>query len=126
MSLSRDKFQRVFKLLGTNELLPNGVINELSGQRYCVEEAFTQVLCTNLLFLICGPNSDQLNNVSVTSCLYFSIFLIFGALPVSSTPHYWGYEYSYNYLYEYSYNSYLIDDKIFTYILSNLCVIQVT
>lgn len=57
-------FQRVFKLLGTNEILPNGKINELAGQSLCLEEAITQVLCTNLLFLICGFNEEQLNAVS--------------------------------------------------------------
>uniref|UniRef100_A0A2A4IVE2 Lipase n=1 Tax=Heliothis virescens TaxID=7102 RepID=A0A2A4IVE2_HELVI len=51
----------VFKLLGTNEILPNGKINELAGQSLCLEEAITQPLCTNLLFLICGFNSEQLN-----------------------------------------------------------------
>ncbi|KAI8427546.1 hypothetical protein MSG28_002059 [Choristoneura fumiferana] len=44
-----------------NEFLPNGKINELAGQMFCIEEAFTQVLCENLLFLICGYNEEQLN-----------------------------------------------------------------
>ncbi|XP_037866672.1 lipase 3 isoform X1 [Bombyx mori] len=51
----------IFKLLGKNELLPNGKINELAGQTVCVEEAITQFLCTNLLFLVCGFNEEQLN-----------------------------------------------------------------
>ncbi|XP_013200390.1 lipase 3 [Amyelois transitella] len=51
----------LFKLLGRNEFLPNGKVNELAGQSYCVEEAITQVLCTNLLFLLCGFNVEQLN-----------------------------------------------------------------
>lgn len=52
------------KMLGANEFLPNGKINELAGEKYCLEEALTQVLCKNLLFLICGFNNEQLNSVS--------------------------------------------------------------
>ncbi|KAG6444048.1 lipase 3 [Manduca sexta] len=51
----------IFKLIGADEFLPNGKMNELAGQKMCIEEALTQVLCTNLLFLICGYNIDQLN-----------------------------------------------------------------
>lgn len=58
-------FQLIFKILGTNEILPNGKINELAGQTLCLEEAITQSICTNLLFLICGFNADQLNTVSI-------------------------------------------------------------
>ncbi|CAH0404644.1 unnamed protein product [Chilo suppressalis] len=55
----------VFKILGRNEFLTNGKINEMAGQSYCVEEAITQALCTNLLFLLCGYNSEQLNSTMV-------------------------------------------------------------
>lgn len=51
----------ILKILGTNEILPNGKINELAGQKLCLEEAITQSICTNILFLICGFNADQLN-----------------------------------------------------------------
>ncbi|KAG7311752.1 hypothetical protein JYU34_002811 [Plutella xylostella] len=56
-----DTLEVVFKMLGANEFLPNGKINELAGQRFCTEEAITQLLCTNLLFLICGFDEQQLN-----------------------------------------------------------------
>ncbi|XP_049866872.1 lipase 3-like [Pectinophora gossypiella] len=56
-----NSLETIFKILGTNEVLPNGKINELAGQSLCTEEAITQVLCTNLLFLICGFNEEQLN-----------------------------------------------------------------
>ncbi|XP_059059307.1 lipase 3-like [Achroia grisella] len=56
-----NSLERIFKIFGTNEFLPNGKVNELAGQSYCVEEAITQVLCTNLLFLLCGFNEEQLN-----------------------------------------------------------------
>ncbi|CAH2066163.1 unnamed protein product, partial [Iphiclides podalirius] len=57
-----NSLERVMKLLGANEFLPNGKINELAGEHLCVEEAVTQVLCKNLLFLICGFDNEQMNN----------------------------------------------------------------
>ncbi|XP_072937332.1 lipase 3-like [Epargyreus clarus] len=56
-----NSLERVLRLLGANEFLPNGKINELAGERLCIEEAITQVLCKNLLFLLCGFNDEQLN-----------------------------------------------------------------
>ncbi|XP_041980001.1 lipase 3-like [Aricia agestis] len=53
---------KIIQLLGPDEFLPNGKINELAGQRLCLEESYTQVLCKNLLFLICGFDTEQLNN----------------------------------------------------------------
>ncbi|XP_014362640.2 lipase 3, partial [Papilio machaon] len=57
-----NSLELVMKMLGANEFLPNGKINELAGEKLCLEEAVTQVLCKNLLFLICGFNNEQLNN----------------------------------------------------------------
>ncbi|GBP33663.1 Lipase 3 [Eumeta japonica] len=56
-----NSLERITKLLGANEFLPNGPINNFAGQVLCLEEALTQFLCTNLLFLICGYNEEQLN-----------------------------------------------------------------
>nr|XP_026487533.1 lipase 3-like [Vanessa tameamea] len=56
-----NSLERILKLLGQNEFLANGKINELAGKRFCLEEAVTQSLCTNLLFLLCGYNEAQLN-----------------------------------------------------------------
>ncbi|XP_053602237.1 lipase 3-like [Plodia interpunctella] len=56
-----NQMEILFKIFGQNELLSNGKVNELAGQKYCVEEAITQALCTNLLFLLCGFNEEQLN-----------------------------------------------------------------
>ncbi|XP_063358669.1 lipase 3-like isoform X1 [Cydia amplana] len=56
-----NSLELIMKIIGANEFLPNGKINELAGQTFCLEESITQVLCTNLLFLICGYNGDQLN-----------------------------------------------------------------
>ncbi|CAH2104943.1 unnamed protein product [Euphydryas editha] len=51
----------ILRLLGQNEFLANGKINELAGKSLCLEEAMTQSVCTNLLFLLCGYNEAQLN-----------------------------------------------------------------
>ncbi|CAG9784621.1 unnamed protein product [Diatraea saccharalis] len=60
-----NSLETIFKILGRNEFLTDGKINDMAGQSYCVEEAITQVLCTNLLFLLCGYNSEQLNSTMV-------------------------------------------------------------
>ncbi|CAG5056535.1 unnamed protein product [Parnassius apollo] len=57
-----NSLERVLKLLGANEFLPNGIVNELAGELLCVQEAATQILCKNLLFLICGFDNEQLND----------------------------------------------------------------
>ncbi|KAL4715160.1 hypothetical protein ACJJTC_012207 [Scirpophaga incertulas] len=56
-----NSLERIVKILGVNEFLTNGKINELAGQKICIEEAITQSLCTNILFLICGYHEEQLN-----------------------------------------------------------------
>ncbi|XP_037024933.1 lipase 3-like [Bradysia coprophila] len=49
-------------LLGIYEFLPNNEIMSLLGQAACRDEAWFQVVCSNVLFLIGGFNSDQTNN----------------------------------------------------------------
>ncbi|CAK1549662.1 unnamed protein product [Leptosia nina] len=56
-----NSLERILKLIGANEILPNGNLNKLAGEKLCVEEAITQSLCTNLLFLFCGFDAEQLN-----------------------------------------------------------------
>ncbi|VVC97305.1 lipase 3-like [Leptidea sinapis] len=52
----------ILKLIGANEILPHGELNKLAGEKLCLEEAETQVLCKNLLFLVCGFDAEQLNS----------------------------------------------------------------
>ena len=54
--------------------MASGFINELAGEVVCREEAITQALCTNILFLLCGYNEAQLNKV--TSFIYFYVLVI--------------------------------------------------
>ncbi|XP_022116482.2 lipase 3 [Pieris rapae] len=56
-----NSLETILKLIGANEILPNGNLNKLAGEKLCIEEAITQSLCTNLLFLFCGFDVEQLN-----------------------------------------------------------------
>ncbi|XP_045511169.1 lipase 3-like [Colias croceus] len=56
-----NSLERILKLIGANEILPNGMLNKLAGEKLCLEEAITQVLCKNLLFLFCGFDAEQFN-----------------------------------------------------------------
>jgi len=48
-------------LLGIYEFLPNSETLARLGQAACRDQAFFQSMCTNVLFLIGGFNSDQMN-----------------------------------------------------------------
>lgn len=48
-----------------HEFLPNNDLLALGGQAACNDEAVTQILCSNVLFLIAGFNSDQLNQTMI-------------------------------------------------------------
>ncbi|XP_032510738.2 lipase 3-like [Danaus plexippus] len=56
-----NSLETILGLIGANELLANGVINDIAGKTLCHEKAVTQILCTNLLFLMCGYDESQLN-----------------------------------------------------------------
>ncbi|XP_023955273.2 lipase 3-like [Bicyclus anynana] len=56
-----NSLEKIMRLIGTNEFMANGWINEIAGQKLCLEEAVTQSLCANILFLLCGYNAQQLN-----------------------------------------------------------------
>lgn len=57
--------QEAAKLLGVYEFLPASELFILGGKDLCRDKAVTQVLCENILFLIAGYQSDQLNHVSL-------------------------------------------------------------
>lgn len=50
--------------LGIYEFLPDNDVMNLLGQAACRDEAWFQAMCGNVLFLIGGFNSPQLNAVS--------------------------------------------------------------
>lgn len=48
-------------MLGIYEFLPSNTLMAIAGQSFCNDDALTQFLCTNTLFLICGFNKNNLN-----------------------------------------------------------------
>ncbi|KAG8230457.1 hypothetical protein J437_LFUL009946, partial [Ladona fulva] len=60
-----DSIDIITGLLGVNELFPSTALFDFLGAALCKDEAITQSLCTNILFLICGYNSKQLNETTI-------------------------------------------------------------
>jgi len=59
----------IAKLLGMHEFLPNNDIMKLAGEYLCRDESITQILCTNVMFLVTGYNSEQLNTTMLPAIL---------------------------------------------------------
>ena len=51
--------------MGYYEFMPSNELLTLIGQVYCNEQAITVDICANVLFMIGGYDSGQLNKVSV-------------------------------------------------------------
>lgn len=51
-------------MLGAYEFLPTMEFLQIAGQSLCRDEAIFQELCANVLFLLGGYNSEQLNRVT--------------------------------------------------------------
>lgn len=58
-------------LLGVDYIAPSDAFLVLAGKEMCRDRAPTQIVCENLLFLIMGYTSDQLNNVSCNETFIF-------------------------------------------------------
>lgn len=59
----------MMKMIGFNELQPKPeLINEVV-KLICDEDAWTQPVCTNLIFLVAGVGSDQLNKTMLPAIL---------------------------------------------------------
>ncbi|XP_019872675.1 lipase 3 isoform X2 [Aethina tumida] len=52
-------------IIGLNEFLPTNNILSLAGQALCQERAVIQELCANILFLIAGYDSEQLDRATL-------------------------------------------------------------
>lgn len=72
ISLMVNQMEKLLKILGIHEFLPNSDLMAMAGQILCKEEAVTQALCYNAIFLVTGFNSEQLNKV----CFAFTIILL--------------------------------------------------
>lgn len=55
--------QKVASLLGIDYIAPSDEFLVLAGKDLCRDRVPTQIICENLLFLIMGYTSDQLNTV---------------------------------------------------------------
>ncbi|XP_066998922.2 lipase 3 [Anabrus simplex] len=55
----------LLNLLGVNEFMPKTELLESLGQLLCRDTAITQDICSNILFLIAGFDSDQLNKTAL-------------------------------------------------------------
>lgn len=60
----------VMSLIGVYYVCPTSKFFTISEEALCRDEAITQIVCKNLLFLVTGYTSDQLNTVS-RFCLDF-------------------------------------------------------
>lgn len=56
-----DSIESVMSLLGVYEFLPSNEMMVKGGQLVCKDESPIQEVCANVLFLLCGYNSQQLN-----------------------------------------------------------------
>lgn len=56
-------FQTISSWLGIYDISPTDAFIRIAGERMCRDKAITQTICKNLLFLIMGYTSDQLNTV---------------------------------------------------------------
>lgn len=52
-------------MMGVDEFLPTSEFMEFMGQTLCNDESLFQSLCSNVLFLIAGFDSQQLNEVTL-------------------------------------------------------------
>jgi hypothetical protein len=51
--------------MGHYEFMPSNLLLTLIGQALCNEQAITVEICANVLFMVGGYDSGQLNRVSV-------------------------------------------------------------
>lgn len=56
-----DSIESVMNLFGVYEFLPSNDMMVKGGKLVCKDESPIQEICANVLFLICGFNSQQLN-----------------------------------------------------------------
>ncbi|XP_047122208.1 lipase 3-like [Schistocerca piceifrons] len=56
-----DQISFLTQLIGLNEFLPNSEFIQMVGDIMCNDDAFTQDICSNIMFLIGGYNPDEMN-----------------------------------------------------------------
>lgn len=69
LSLFVDTIETVMKMLGVYEFLPSDDMMIEGGKLVCKDESPFQEVCANVLFLLGGYNSDQLNRTLIPEIL---------------------------------------------------------
>ncbi|XP_053698634.1 lipase 3-like [Sabethes cyaneus] len=64
-----NQIEWIMRMLGVKEFLPNSEMFTLGGQKACNDDSSFQEICANVLFLIAGFNSDQLNRTVLPTIL---------------------------------------------------------
>lgn len=64
-----DQVETVVKMLGVYEFLPSNDMMIEGGKLLCKDESPFQEVCANVLFLLCGYNSAQLNRTIIPAIL---------------------------------------------------------
>jgi lysosomal acid lipase/cholesteryl ester hydrolase len=64
-----DSVETVMKMLGVYEFLPSNDMMINGGKLICKDESPIQELCANVLFLMSGYNSQQLNRTIMPAIL---------------------------------------------------------
>ena len=55
--------QLILSLLGVGQLLPSDSYMEYVAEKWCDSESTIADMCYNFLFIIAGPDSEELNEV---------------------------------------------------------------
>ena len=64
-----DQIETVAKMFGVYEFLPSNEMMADGGKYLCKDESMFQEVCANVLFLIAGYNSEQLNRTILPTIL---------------------------------------------------------
>ncbi|KAK7069841.1 hypothetical protein SK128_009354 [Halocaridina rubra] len=56
-----DQLEIIFDLLGVGELLPSNDLMDNLAENFCDKNSTFAEICYNFLFLLCGPDADELN-----------------------------------------------------------------
>ena len=64
-----DEIETVMKMFGVYEFMPSNEMLVNGGKYLCKDQSLFQEVCANVLFLIGGFNSQQLNRTIIPSIL---------------------------------------------------------
>ncbi|CAG7718918.1 unnamed protein product [Allacma fusca] len=57
-----NQIEWLLRMLGMNEFLPDSILMDFLGATICDQHSPIKGLCSNVLFLLCGYNAEQLND----------------------------------------------------------------